>query len=106
MATTKKTTAKKTATTKKTTTGTSQKTTTKKTATKSPVEIITPDIVGTSAGKIWNTLNGSEKALTERELLSLTKLSGQSLYLGLGWLARQGKLESDGKGFKLVYKKR
>ena len=49
MATTKKTTAKKTATTKKTTT--------KKTATKSPVEIITPDIVGTSAGKIWNTLN-------------------------------------------------
>ena len=76
MATTKKTTAKKTATTKKTTT--------KKTATKSPVEIITPDIVGTSAGKI------------------LTKLSGQSLYLGLGWLAREGKLESDGKGFKLV----
>ena len=67
MATTKKTTAKKTATTKKTTT--------KKTTTKSPVEIITPDIVGTSAGKIWNTLNGSEKALTEKELLSLTKLS-------------------------------
>ena len=87
------------ATTKKTTT---KKTTTKKTATKSPVEIITPDIVGTSAGKIWNTLNESEKALTERELLSLTKLSRQSLYLGLGWLAREGKLESDGKGFKLV----
>ena len=85
MATTKKTTAKKTATTKKTTT--------KKTATKSPVEIITPDIVGTSAGKIWNT---------EKELLSLTKLSGQSLYLGLGWLAREGKLESDGKEFKLA----
>lgn len=93
MATTKKTTAKKTATTKKTTT--------KKTATKSPVEI-TPDIVGTSAGKIWNTLNGSEEALTEKELLSLTKLSGQSLYLGLGWLAREGKLESDGKEFKLA----
>ena len=64
MATTKKTTAKKTATTKKTTT--------KKTATKSPVEIITPDIVGTCAGKIWNTLNESEKALTERELLSVS----------------------------------
>ena len=62
------------ATTKKTTT---KKTTTKKTATKSPVEIITPDIVGTCAGKIWNTLNESEKALTERELLNLTKLSGQ-----------------------------
>ena len=55
------------ATTKKTTT---KKTTTKKTATKSPVEIITPDIVGTCAGKIWNTLNESEKALTERELLT------------------------------------
>lgn len=62
----------------------------------------TPDIVGTSAGKIWNTLNGSEEALTEKELLSLTKLSGQSLYLGLGWLAREGKLESDGKEFKLA----
>jgi hypothetical protein len=28
--------------------------------------------------------------------------SGQSLYLGLGWLAREGKLESDGKEFKLA----
>mgnify|MGYP000434173564 CR=1 FL=1 len=45
---------------------TTKKTTTKKAATKSPVEIITPDIVGTCADKIWNTLNGSEKALTER----------------------------------------
>ena len=71
MATTKKTTAKKTATTKKTIT--------KKTATKSPVEIITPDIVGTSAGKIWNTLNESEKALTEKELLSLIKLSPEPM---------------------------
>ena len=94
MATTKKTTAKKTATTKKTTT--------KKTTTKSPVEIITPDIVGTGAGKIWNALNSSEKTLTEKELLTLTKLSSQSLYLGLGWLAREGKLDSDGKGFKLI----
>lgn len=73
--------------------------TTKKTTTKSPAEIITPDIVGTSAGKIWNTLNGSEKALTEKELANLTKLSGQSSYLGLGWLAHEGKLESDGKEF-------
>ena len=53
MATTKKTTAKKTATTKKTTT--------KKTTTKSPVEIITPDIVGTSAGKIWTHLTDQRK---------------------------------------------
>lgn len=93
------TTTKKKATTRKTT---SKKTTIKKTAVTSPIEIITPDIVGTSAGKIWNTLNGSEEALTEKELLSLTKLSGQSLYLGLGWLAREGKLESDGKEFKLA----
>lgn len=81
---------------------TTKKTTTKKTITKSPVEITTPNIVKTSAGKIWNTLNGSEKALTEKELANLTKLSGQSSYLGLGWLAREGKLESDGKKFKLV----
>ena len=93
------TTTKKKATTRKTT---SKKTTIKKTAVTSPIEIITPDIVGTCAGKIWNTLNESEKALTEKELLSLTKLSGQSLYLGLGWLAREGKLDSDGKGFKLI----
>lgn len=93
------TTTKKKATARKTT---SKKTTIKKTAVTSPIEIITPDIVGTGAGKIWNALNSSEKTLTEKELLTLTKLSSQSLYLGLGWLAREGKLDSDGKGFKLI----
>lgn len=58
---------------------TTKKATTKKATTKSPVEIITPDIVGTCADKIWNTLNGSEKALTEKELLSLTKLRSSDL---------------------------
>ena len=56
------TTTKKKATTKKTT---SKKTTIKKTAVTSPIEIITPDIVGTGAGKIWNRENIDRKRITD-----------------------------------------
>lgn len=61
MATTKKTTAKKTTTSKKTT---AKRTTITNNA--SLVETITPDLVGTGTGKIWNTLNESRKILTKR----------------------------------------
>lgn len=97
MATTKKTTAKKTTTSKKTT---AKRTTITNNA--SLVETITPDLVGIGTGKIWNTLNESRKNINKKKLLNLSKLSRQSLYLGIGWLTCEGKLEFDGKEFELV----
>lgn len=47
---------------------------------------------GELAGKIWNALEGKE--LTGKALKKAAKLrSDKELYLGLGWLLREGKLE-------------
>ena len=48
---------------------------------------------GELAGKIWEALNEGGK-LTGKELKKATKArSEKDLYLGLGWLLREGKLD-------------
>lgn len=48
---------------------------------------------GELAGKIWEALNEAGE-LTGKELKKATKLrSDKDLYLGLGWLLREGKLD-------------
>lgn len=60
---------------------------------------------GVIAGTIWNTLNGTE-GMTAKQLKKATKLIDKDLYLGFGWLLREGKLsveEVEGELFiKLV----
>ena len=47
---------------------------------------------GAFAGKIWEALNEGGK-LTGKELKKASKLrTDKELYLGLGWLLREGKL--------------
>ena len=47
---------------------------------------------GAFAGKIWEALNERGK-LTGKELKKAAKLrTDKELYLGLGWLLREGKL--------------
>ena len=47
---------------------------------------------GAFAGKIWEALNEGGK-LTGKELKKAAKLrTDKELYLGLGWLLREGKL--------------
>lgn len=46
---------------------------------------------GEIAGMIWNALNGT-KGLTGKEIKKAAKLKAdKDLYLGLGWLLREGK---------------
>lgn len=47
-------------------------------------------VIGENAGLIWNALQGG--ALTLKALKKATKLKNEELYLALGWLAREGKL--------------
>ena len=50
---------------------------------------------GAFAGKIWEALNEGGK-LTGKELKKAAKLrTDKELYLGLGWLLREGKLVSE-----------
>ncbi len=46
--------------------------------------------IGENAGKVWNALQGG--ALAQKDLKKVTKLKNDELYLALGWLAREGKL--------------
>ena len=48
---------------------------------------------GALAGKIWEALNEGGK-LSGKELKKATKIRAEKdLYLGMGWLLREGKLE-------------
>lgn len=47
---------------------------------------------GVIAGKIWNALN-ENGTLTGKDLKKAAgKLNDKDLFLGLGWLAREGKI--------------
>lgn len=49
---------------------------------------------GVIAGKIWNALN-EQGTLTGKDLKKAAgKLNDKDLYLGLGWLARENKIET------------
>lgn len=48
---------------------------------------------GVIAGKIWNALNDND-GKTQKQLKKATKLVDKDLFLGLGWLLREDKIET------------
>ncbi len=46
---------------------------------------------GIVAGQIWTVLNGTD-GLTHKQIKKATKLIDKDLFLGLGWLLREGEL--------------
>ncbi|MFA6832839.1 MAG: winged helix-turn-helix domain-containing protein [Bacteroidaceae bacterium] len=58
---------------------------------------------GITAGKIWETLNGTE-GMTLKELKKESKLVYNDLFLGLGWLAREQKITVTENGKDLFIK--
>ena len=48
---------------------------------------------GVIAGKIWETLNGWD-GKTQKQIKKATKLIDKDLFLGLGWLLREDKIET------------
>ena len=55
---------------------------------------------GEVAGEIWNALDEKE-GLDLKELKKLTKQTEKNLYLGLGWLLREGKITGEKGKFNL-----
>lgn len=52
------------------------------------------DKAGLIAGTIWTVLDKNGK-LSLKELKKLAKLTEKDMYLGLGWLLREDKIESE-----------
>ncbi len=61
---------------------------------------------GVIAGQIWKALDENENGMTQKELKKAAKLkTDKDLFLGLGWLLREDKIEATevegGWSFKL-----
>ena len=52
--------------------------------------------IGETAGEIWTTLSEEGKPVTVSQLKKKTKLPESMLYMGIGWLAREDKLQFSG----------
>lgn len=59
---------------------------------------------GVLAGQIWEALNGTE-GLTQKNLKKAVKIKAdKDLFLGLGWLLREEKIETSEVNGELVVK--
>ena len=73
-----------------------KKTTTKKAAVKAEKTVlaVNAENIGFKAGDVYQALAAAEKALTVKEIAKAAKISEEETLLGLGWLFKEGKLQS------------
>jgi hypothetical protein len=56
------------------------------------------ETIGQAAGLIWQMLSKAQNPVNITDVPKKTKLTSQLAYQGMGWLAREGKLEYTQKG--------
>lgn len=61
------------------------------------------EVIGQSAGQIWEYLNNNGEATLTKMKKDLD-LKGNFADLGIGWLAREGKVDVSKKGASTVIK--
>lgn len=73
------------------------KRTTKKTcAKKATVTVdLSSENVGFKAGDVYNALAAENKGLTVSEIAKAAKITVEETYLGIGWLLKEGKINSE-----------
>lgn len=71
-----------------------KKTTTRKAAAEKAVLLVNAENIGFKAGDVYQALAAAEKALTIKEIAKAAKISEEETLLGLGWLFKEGKLQS------------
>lgn len=74
-----------------------KRTTTKKTcANKATVKVeLSSENVGFKAGDVYNALAAENKGLTVSEITKAAKITVEETYLGIGWLLKEGKINSE-----------
>ncbi|MCR4958057.1 MAG: winged helix-turn-helix domain-containing protein [Prevotella sp.] len=71
------------------------KKTTKKAAVKAEAVLaVNAENIGFKAGDVYQALAAEQKALTVNEIAKAAKISEEETLLGLGWLFKEGKLQS------------
>ena len=89
----KKATEKK-ATEKKTTAA--KATTTKRATCKKAVEVaVSAENAGFRAGDVYQTLAAAGKAMSVAEIAKAAKITTEEVYLGTGWLLKEGKVKNE-----------
>ncbi len=73
-----------------------KKTTTKKAAVKAEKTVlaVNAENIGFKAGDVYQALAAAENALSVKEIAKAAKISEEETLLGLGWLFKEGKLQS------------
>ena len=74
-----------------------KRTTTKKTcAKKATVKVdLSSENVGFKAGDVYNALAAENKGLTVSEIAKAAKITVEETYLGIVWLLKEGKINSE-----------
>lgn len=90
----KKATVKKTATKKA---AAPKTTTTKRTVAKKAeaVVAVNAENVGFRAGDVYQALAAAEKPLSVAEIAKAANISNEEVYLGVGWLLKEGKIKAE-----------
>lgn len=99
MAEKKTTAACKKAATKKTT---STKSACKKAAVKHVELVANAESVGFRAGDVYQALAAAGKAMSVEEIAKSANISAEEVYLGIGWLFKEGKIKDADKLFTLA----
>ena len=66
----------------------------KKAAEKKAVFVVNAENAGFKAGDVYQALAAAEKALSLKEIAKAAKISEEEALLGLGWLFKEGKLNT------------
>lgn len=67
----------------------------KKATAKESVLIISAENVGFRAGDVYQALASAGKALSVVEIAKAAKISTEEVYLGIGWLFKEGKVKDE-----------
>lgn len=68
----------------------------KKAAAKSSVVYVNAENAGFKAGDVYQALAAAGKALTVAEIAKAAKIATEEVYLGIGWLFKEGKVKGEG----------
>lgn len=79
-----------------------KKATTRKSASTATAIAINEVNVGYRAGDVYNALAAEEKALSVAEIAKAASISTEEVYLGIGWLLKEGKVKDEGNKVTLA----